>query len=152
MWRKRLLILVILAVVLAGGLFAKEGFVRAGFGAGIYHEGDSGYSETFPMIALDVDFVNRYGLTFGLTEGMVFPDYGYTAHTPMFGFGYTYAADRFCLGAKLVGSPMILDTGGLNISGTFWIIDCIGISAAADFLFFSDYLIILFRAGVSIRI
>jgi len=159
--RNRVILVIILGIALAGGLFAQSGFVREGyvrstfsFGALMLKgKGGGGGGSTEMNLALDTDFVNKYGITFGMFSSVTTGDI--TLIGLGFGFGYTFFTQRFCIGLKLMPTPIIgLEmTGGLDFSTTFWFVETVGITGIVDFLFFNDKVnVFYFKLGVSLKI
>ena len=148
--KKKMLLLAVLTLIISCGLFAYEGFFRGTFSPQMIFVIDDDDSPHFSM-GLDLDLVHKTGITFGTFQGAIWPKDSRMIPVLSFGFGYTFAAYKWCIGAKLI-AVTTLDTGGFNLNGTFWLIDSLGISANMDALIFGDAKIIMARAGLSIRI
>jgi len=145
------------AVILAGGVFAQEnnsGHIKPTLGVGFIIGEFSGQSETLTGLNLDVDFVNSFGLTFGLQNTMAWNNDMADVYN-FFGFGYTYVAPQWSAGAKIMYTAM-LNTGavGLDANGTWWFMEKMGLTATMNY-FFSigdiDWNFFGIRVGVSTR-
>jgi hypothetical protein len=135
---KKLVLCSVLALIVAGGIFAQEkkGYIKPTFGIGFSVYSANNNSETFSTSSLDVDFVNSLGITFGLQNLMAWND-DLTLGLPCFGVGYTYTANIWSAGAKLMAVPLENDGGGIgfDFNGTYWFKDFIGLTGIMDIYF-----------------
>ena len=147
---KKLLIVVLLGLVLAGGVFAHDGFFRGTLNFGILFAPGGG--NTPPIMMVDADYINKYGITFGLTQGITMGDD--MVFLAGFSFGYTFARPKWALGIKLVGVGFGGDdgTGGFEIGGSFFFNNYIGITAMFDAFVFGDGRLFSIRGGLTIKI
>ena len=164
--KKRMFFVVLILVVLCtGSLFAQEkrGFIKPTFGFGLTREmAKGGGGQNFLNFFVDVDFVNSFGLTFGLQGNFLssmggmggdgFPPTSF----PSLGAGYTYDGGNFNVGAKVVIFG-IGDFGGLgpDISATWFFHKAAGLTLDVAWIInFGDGggSILFAKAGVSIRI
>jgi hypothetical protein len=93
MINKKMGMVLVLAMLIAGGVFAQDnqGYIKPTFGPGFSTGKVQGYSATLTTLALDVDFVTTSGLTFGMQDAMAWNDEVGAEPFIAFGFGYTYA-------------------------------------------------------------
>ena len=162
---RMLLVVLILALVSVGTVFA-DGFTKATFGLGFGQvkwsvPGASG-SEGTTSISTDVDFVNKFGFTIGLS-GLLFKldISGYNVQPAdsmiLVGAGYTYVQDKWCAGGKIVATAWLSDgfIFGIEGGGTFWFLDDLGVGGSVLILHPSGDTIVnsiwLLRVGISIR-
>jgi hypothetical protein len=131
---KKILLFLVLAVIIAGSVFAqaRKGYIKPTFGFGFATISQSGYSETGAAMSFDIDFVSSIGLTLGVQNLFTFSDWGLNMHP--FGAGYTYTADRWGVGGKFMVVPTSLVDGGIgfDVNGTYWFTEYIGITGILD--------------------
>jgi len=141
MKKRNCLTALVFMAVCTGGVFAHEHYIKPTLsfgGARITRRFENGSlgSDTFPLLPhIDVDFVNFFGLTFGLQCGFLHweerQDDGsgsYSPHTETkiqtivpFGVGYTYTTHRWSIGAKAMTFLWEGDRAfGYEINGTYW--------------------------------
>jgi len=144
--KKTLLVFVVLMVLGTGYLFAKEdsgkdsktgsSYIKPTYGLGFLTGSFQNTSNTFVSLALDVDFVAR-GLTFGLQNSMSWKSGVGLYNLVNFGIGYTYDADNWSAGAKIMSIPNeFLDGGmGFDLNGTYWFMDNIGATGGMNLYF-----------------
>ena len=177
---KKPVLLLVLAVVVAGGVFAQQarggGYVKPTFGFGftsfkVEQQVNSGYppwwlwaqsttssseKQSLFAVSLDVDFVNAFGLTFGLQSVMAWDDdVAGVIDLYSFGVGYTFNASKWCAGAKLMAVPYGAGGLGFDVNGTYWFNQHIGITGIGDFYFNLsgvDWTIFSIRVGISARL
>lgn len=161
--KKRMLFVVLILVVLGtGSLFAQEkkGFVKPTFGLGLVREmAKGGGGQNLGNFFLDVDFVNSFGLTFGLQGNFLFntgdngsPPTSY----PSIAAGYTYDGGNFNVSAKVVIFG-IGEFGGLgpDIGVTWFFHKATGLTldlAWIPNIGEGDGSLLFAKAGVSLRI
>ena len=164
--KKTLLILVIFAVIGTGYLFANDdsgdgsgtgsGYIKPTYNLGFTTGNFEGYSSTLTTLMLDVDFVMANGLTFGLQNAMSWESGVGLFNLTNFGIGYTYNADVWSAGVKVMSVPSeILDGGmGFDFNGTYWFTDDIGITGGMFIGFglgYFDWTFFSLRAGLSAK-
>jgi len=142
---KKAVLLAVFAAVVAGGVFAQEqaggrGYIKPTFGLGFAayrteYRNQGSNTEGLFALSLDVDFVNTFGLTFGLQAVMAWSDDIPVLAMPVFGLGYTYSANVWCVGAKLMAVPLYNAGLGFDINGTYWFSQNIGITGIMDIYF-----------------
>jgi hypothetical protein len=155
---KKLVLFSVFVLIIAGSIFSQErkGYIKPTFSVGFSVVGADNYSETLPTLSLDLDFVNSFGITFGLQNLMAWND-NMTAGLPCFGVGYTYTANIWNAGAKLMAVPFQEFGGGIgfDISGTYWLKDFIGLTGIMDIYFGLgevNWTMFSMRIGASIKI
>ena len=148
--RKIVVLSVILVLTGAAGLFAQEAYIKPTLSAGIAvrtledgavdagvggGNGYDGHSETYLMAALglDVDFVSTRGLTFGFHSLNAFGGEQYAFYFVSFGGGYTYTSQLWSVGAKVMGTPHRDGGIGLDVNGTYWFSDYVGLTGIMNF-------------------
>jgi len=156
-------------VVGMGSVFAeeakaeKESFIRPTFGIGYASvtntkEKDA-KAETSTSWMFGIDFIHQTGLTIG-TRQFTYEmkqqgQSGTMAFTfSNFGIGYTYAAESFCVGGKAVFMPVMLLEGlpfGVNIDGSFWVAENLGLTVMFDMYFPKDHSIWALGLGLSFK-
>ena len=158
--KKLCLVLVILALVCTGTVFAqqKSGFVRGTMGVGMVTlMGKNSSSDPFTNVFADIDLTNSFGLTIGFQQNCIFNDNNVLRANP-FGIGYTFDGGSFNIGAKFM--LMMVDLykfggGGIDINASFWLVENFGLSVILDYLaLWGDAEGGLFsvKAGLSIKI
>ncbi len=149
---KRILWICIFGLIVICGISAqeKQAFFRPTVAMGFASATSEGYTESGFAPSFDIDFVNNFGLTLGLSASMLGNAYGSYPIAP-FGFGYTYDGEKWCAGGKL----MFVTVGnwgvGLDFSGTYWINNNLGITGIMDIFFPKDITIFSLRVGVSYK-
>ena len=90
--------------------------------------------ETFTALGLDVDFITGKGLTMGIQNILGWKKRVGMANLNNFGLGYTYNAEKWSLGGKLMVLPNeFLDGGmGFNIGFNYWLAPDFGLTALMD--------------------
>ena len=168
MARKSLLVLVLTTLVATGafaqtftGFFADifnregSGYIKPTFslGFGALSEGRfGGYYDAAFAIGLDVDFVNNFGLTFGLQNIIFGRDQLGGFMLTAVGIGYTFDADVWSAGGKVMFCSYGGRIGvGINANGTYWFRDNFGFTGIMNVYFPRDTMIFSLRAGVSFR-
>jgi hypothetical protein len=152
-----LLFLLGLTMVAGMGIFAQEStsYIKPTFGAGFSVLSGDLSSETFTTLALDVDFVTAIGLTFGLQTFGAWND-SMTSNLNAFGLGYTYNANIWSAGGKLMHIPFELGGGGIgfDVNGTYWFKEYLGVTGIMD-LYFGlgdiSWTIFSMRVGISAK-
>jgi len=146
---KIIVLVLVIGAVFTVGVSAQESYIKTTFDLGFMYAsgfGGAGYFAT----GLSVEFVDTMGITYGLQTGLglgSFP-YGLTA----FGMGYTYNADVWCVGGKLMFVPVGVGGLGINASGTYWFGYGFGVTGAMDFYFSvasGGGVLFSMRAGIS---
>ena len=156
MIRKIALILLLLVFMGIGSIFAWEsGYTKPTFSFG-FSNFWNGSSESGMAFGLDLDFVAFNGLTFGLQNLIVADDRPDTDLVTSIGLGYTFTADLWSIGAKLMITNF-MDTGvGADVNGTFWVSEKLGITGMATYFRGvgddHDWNILTFRLGISARL
>jgi len=160
---KKTVLLAVLAMVVAGSVFAQEqgektGYIKPTWGIGFssvtVEYGGQSDTEGLFALSLDVDFVNAFGLTFGLQTLMAWNDDVPAESLANFGLGYTYNANVWSIGGKLMAVPLMNGGIGLDINGTYWFNRNIGITGIMDIYFTAsdiDWVAFSMRAGVSAK-
>jgi hypothetical protein len=153
--KKKLVLFSVLAVLTAGSIFTQESYIKPTFGAGFSVFSGGGNSETLTTLSFDVDFVTSLGLTFGLQNDGAWNDNQTTSLTA-FGLGYTYNADKWSAGGKLMHVPFESYGGGmgLDVNGTWWFKEYLGLTGIMDFYFGLgnvEWKIFSMRVGISAR-
>jgi len=136
--KKFLLVFAVLMLVGMGNLFAEEspstGYIKPTYNLGFVSTSFEDVSEILTAIGLEVDFVAANGLTFGIQNILAWEtDFG-LFNMINFGIGYTYNADGWCVGGKLMTLPHEFMDGGMGISvnGTYWFWENIGFTGIMD--------------------
>jgi hypothetical protein len=152
--KKTFFVVLLLAVLVVGGISAQEkkGYIKPTFGVGFF----TADSISGAALSLDVDFVNRFGLTLGLQDLMAWNSGEGIINPVGFGVGYTYDGRKWSLGGKLMVMPFeVLEDGaiGFDINGTYWFTENLGITGIMDIDFLTEYDTTLFsmRVGVSLK-
>jgi hypothetical protein len=148
----------VFCVLVAGKTFSQEnnGYTKPTFGAGVGIFSADENTEILTIIAIDVDFVNSFGLTFGLQSAMAWNNY--IAPVPLItgGIGYTYTTNKWSAGGKLMFTPSEGGGMGGNINGTYWFIRNLGITGTIDNYFFGfspiGYNLFSVRIGISTKL
>jgi hypothetical protein len=132
---KKAFLFLVLTVIITGSIFAQERYIKPTLGFGFATASQDGYGETGMAISFDVDFVSSIGLTLGVQNLFMFSDWGLNMHP--FGAGYTYTADRWSVGGKLMWVPTSMVDGGMgfDVNGTYWINEYIGVTGILDLYF-----------------
>jgi hypothetical protein len=135
---KKVVLGLVCALVLAGGLYAQENdsrHIKPTFGMGFISSEFASQSETLTATFLGVDFVNRFGLTFGLQTLMAWNNDMADIHT-FYGAGYTFVAPQWSAGVKLMAAAN-MNTGGLGLdaNGTWWFMENLGLTASLNYFF-----------------
>ena len=153
---KKALILIIFIFVCIGGVFSQEGYIKPTFSFGNISVAfnDEGYSLT--AVGVDIDYINSFGLTFGLQGFMVWNSDMAETFVPV-GIGYTYTANSFSVGGKvMVLSFENQGAIGGDVNGAFFINSSIGFSGGVSYYQsigdLNDYSFFFLRLGVSARI
>ncbi|MDR1902905.1 MAG: hypothetical protein LBQ88_11565 [Treponema sp.] len=127
----------VLMLVCAAGTFAQErkGYIKPTFGLGFGSASGGGSSISGMAMSFDVDFVNSIGVTLGVQNIFLFSDLGLNLHP--FGAGYTYDADNWSVGGKLMAVPTSLVDGGFgfDVNGSYWFNENIGLTGIIDLYF-----------------
>ena len=91
-------------------------------------------SETITALGLDVDFITGKGLTMGIQNILAWKKKVTMVNLNNFGLGYTYNAEKWSLGGKLMVIPNeFLDGGmGFNIGFNYWVAPDFGLTALMD--------------------
>ena len=151
------LILAMLMIVGMGGLFAWEGsYIKPTFSVG-FSNVKEGNSESGIGYGLDLDLIHSSGFTFGLQNLIISDDRSDTDLLTAVGFGYTYTADFWSVGLKIMGTHMGDGGLGFDINGTFWASQSLGISGLFSFYtgMIGDYSwdrLFVVRVGISARL
>jgi hypothetical protein len=154
---KMVLLILVFGTLAAGGLFAQDKsiYIRPTLSAGFgYVSVDGGGDDTGLATAFDVDFVNDFGLTLGVQSIIIGNSDGTLTGAP-FGAGYTYDADKWCVGGKFMfvpGSFMSSWGAGFDISGTYWFRENLGVTGIVDLYFPEDTTAISVRVGISYKL
>jgi hypothetical protein len=157
--KKGKIVFVSLVFMLAGsiGIFAQEngGYIKPTWSLGFVSATVEGYSEALAAIALDVDFINSFGLTFGLQPIMAWNGDGTFGMTNL-GIGYTYTADKWSAGGKLMAVPFSEFGGGLGLdaNGTYWFMEALGVTGILNLSFGLgdiNWTIFSIRIGISAK-
>jgi len=151
--KKMVMVLVVLMAVGAGQVFAQQGqgFIQPTFGLGFgMTTGD--FEDSGLSFTAGVNFVHASGFTIttrSVIQYMSDMDIAFVA--PVFGLGYTFDDGGWNAGANFVFSSAMAEwAGGINLHGTFWVTEGIGLTAMMDALFFEDTYI-GFWVGISMR-
>ena len=139
-------IFIFIMVIGTGYLFAGEessessktsSYIKPTYSVGFITGSFENESNTFTNLMLDVDFVVAGGLTFGLQNAMSWKTGIGLFNLINFGIGYTYNADGWSVGGKVMSIPNeFLDGGmGFDFNGTYWVKDNIGITGGMSILF-----------------
>jgi hypothetical protein len=135
--RKIVFVSLFFMMVLTMGVFAQsgKGYIKPTFGMGVASASADGHTESGMALSFDVDFVNSIGVTLGVQNIFLFSDYGLNLHP--FGAGYTYTADKWSVGGKLMCVPTAAVDGGMgfDVNGTYWVNQYIGVTGIADLYF-----------------
>lgn len=124
---------------------ANERFIKSSFTHGIHIiSSESPYASSNEFrykdrngATMDIDFVHSTGFTMGLTAMFLSADHG-SYIFPVIGIsGYTYAADKWCAGVKMLVTAKHL---GFNINGTWWVLENMGFGFTFNMLFSSTSL------------
>ena len=155
---KKIIILLVLAMVIIANLFAQEktSYIKPSFSIGINTwiyldtpapEGPSVTNTT----GFDVDFVHSTGLTFNLVTTLINPPWEGASGIPScgFGIGYTYNSNRWALGAKVIFRDLGI---GLWLNGTYWFNNMIGLTAILEGYEVINYIAISPRIAISMKI
>ena len=144
---KIIVLVLVIGAVFTAGVSAQESYIKPTFDLGFMYVsggGGAGYLAT----GLSVDFVDSLGITYGLQAvlGLSSSPASYAA----FGMGYTYNADVWCVGGKL----MFAEVGaiGFDASGTYWFAQGFGVTGTMDFYFSlvsGGGVLFSMRAGIS---
>ena len=171
---KKSLLVLVLAIFVVTGAFAQaftsilddilnregNGYIKPTFslGFGAVSEGSSDrYFDAAFTIGVDVDFVNNFGLTFGL-QNIVFArgqfehggDRGFMLTAA--GIGYTFDSDIWSAGGKVMFSSYGgRFAAGFNVNGTYWFRENLGFSGILNVYFPRETMIFSLRAGISFR-
>jgi hypothetical protein len=145
-------------MIIVGGVFAqeREGYIKPTFSAG-YTNGEIGANSEnhFGMLSLDTNFVSSIGLTLGLQTAMLWNPNDKTYQLIAFGIGYTYNADAWSAGATALASPFNDGGLGLNIIGTWWLNNNLGVTGLfTNYFSFGDinWNLLSIRFGISMKI
>jgi len=135
---KKVVLGLVCAMVLAGGAYAQENdsrHIKPTFGLGFVSGTFDSHSENLMATFLGVDFVNSFGLTFGLQASMAWNNDTAGMHV-IYGAGYTFVAPRWSAGIKLMAASE-MNTGGLGfgVNGTWWFMESLGLTLALNYLF-----------------
>ena len=126
-----LLILTIVVIVTVSGQ-EKQGYIKPTASIGFSSYRSDIFNYNLATLALDVDFINIWGLTFGLQSVIAWSD---KEILPLnnFGLGYTYSTNRFSIGGKIIAIPITISGGiGFNINGNYWFNKYIGLTGLFD--------------------
>jgi len=161
--KKRLVFVILILVLLGVGTAIaqeRQGHIRPSFSIG-YFTGTGDFADGEGLngisLAIGIDFVHSTGLTlvFHSFHNNELQQYGEHQSMNMIGIGYTHQADRWCAGANFVVS--LDDTAflGLNINGTHWFMDRMGVSGYLNLLTSvedeTSGSVIAFGIGISLR-
>ena len=154
--RKKALILFAFVFVCISGVFSQEAYIKPTYSIGNISYAFNDDGETLTAIGVDIDYVNSFGLTFGLQGFMVWNSNIAETFVPI-GIGYTYTANAFSVGGKImVLSHQNQGAIGADLNGTFMFNKSIGITGAVSYYQSigdtNDYSIFLLRLGISTRI
>jgi hypothetical protein len=125
-------------MILSVSTFAQEkkGYIKPTFGLGFGLASQDNDSINGMALSFDVDFVSSIGLTFGIQDLFLFnSDLGYNLIP--FGGGYTYSAEKWSVGGKIMAVPTSSIDGGIgfDVNGTYWINQFIGVTGIMDLYF-----------------
>jgi hypothetical protein len=155
---KKLIVCFVLTMVIVGGVLAQErqGYIKPTFGAG-YANCEIGVNSEnhFGMLSMDVNFVSSIGLTLGLQTAMLWNPDDEAHQLIAFGIGYIYNADDWSAGATALASPFNDGGLGLNIIGTWWLNNNLGISGLfTNYFSFGDigWNLLSIRFGISLKL
>ena len=157
MKNKNILIVLVILLICTGGMFAQErqGYFKPTFSGGPLFFMDAG--NTFTVFSLDLDYVGSSGLTIGFSD-YIYLQEGNTINTFPVSVGYTYDFGRGAIGSKImVMSFFPGNILGVNLNGTLWFSNNIGLSVLLDLQMFSasgsdPQLGFAARAGLSLKI
>jgi len=145
--KKTLLIFAVIMLIGTGYLFANEessegsragsSYIKPTYNVGFTTGSFEGESNTLTSLMLDVDFVISNGLTFGLQNAMSWKSGVGLYNLINFGIGYTYNADGWSAGGKLMSVPNeFLDGGmGFDFNGTYWFVENLGVTGGMNVFF-----------------
>jgi hypothetical protein len=150
---KKYFVVFLFAVLAAAGISAQErGYIKPTYSLGfLAAEEFSG-----PAMSLELDFVNSFGLTMGLSDLFTWEGDTWAFNPISFGLGYTYNANVWSLGGKIMTVPfeVVGDGGiGLNVNFTYWFKESLGVTGIMDIAHLSYWDVSLFsmRAGISFK-
>ncbi|MDR3167740.1 MAG: hypothetical protein LBT93_07340 [Treponema sp.] len=139
----------VFGLVIIGGIFAqeKQAFIKPTFSFGFA----TAEGETLAANAMDIDFINDFGLTLGL-QGLFAWNNNVVANPVAVGLGYTYNAGKWIAGAKLMAVPLF-DVGGvgIDVNGTYWWKENLGFTGILDLYFPKGFTIFSLRVGVTFK-
>ena len=160
--KKMLLVVLILALISVGSIFAQsgEGFIKSTFGFGHCQVmPDSGDNMDVNVFFADLDFVNSFGLTIGIQGVMLWGgdlDSAAGVTEIPIGIGYTFARDKWCVGGKIMAAGFLVGGGakafGFEVGGSYWFLSDLGVSTAFNMYFPEEVTVWVLRAGISIRL
>jgi len=174
---KKTVLLLVLAMIAAGSVFAQEeqeaeqeavtpqaraektAYIKPTWGFGfssltLKGYNNNSYTEGLFALALDVDFVTGIGLSFGVQTIMAWSNDIPATPLANFGLGYTYTANVWSVGAKFMSVPLLNGGLGFDINGTYWFNRHIGITGIMDIYFTAsdvDWSLFSMRLGISGR-
>jgi hypothetical protein len=140
---KKLLLLVLIVMAISVGTIPAQdygGYIKPTFSMGVstveVENTLNSSSDSFTAVAFNVDFVNSFGLTFGLQDAMTWNDDVSAADLITFGLGYTFEAGALSVGAKLMAVPSYYKGGmGIDANATWWLGEYFGLTGIFDYFF-----------------
>ena len=147
--KTKLLITILLFLLVSTGTLSaqqREGFIRSSFSHGIHFiSSESPYATSSSEFSykdrngatMDIDFVHSTGFTMGLSAMFLSNDNGSFIFPVISMAGYTYNADNWCAGAKMLVTAKHL---GFNLNGTYWFFENMGFGIVFNMLFSSTSL------------
>jgi len=153
--KKMVMVLVVLMVFGAGQVFAQQGqgFIQPTLGIGFGHTTDD-IDDGGISLLMNVNFVHSTGFTISAQKILQdLSDAGMFHESSAFGLGYTFDGGDWSAGANLMmlsafGDDLDL---GININGTWWATETLGLTDILGFYFFDPGTFIGFWAGISMR-
>jgi hypothetical protein len=153
---KKVILFLALTAIAAGVAFTqeKEAYIKPTFGIGFATGNFDDSSSTLAALGLDIDFVTAIGLTFGAQLLQAWNSDVSSGPFPTFGVGYTYTADKWSAGGKLMAVPYSSGGMGIDGNGTWWFNKFLGVTGVIDAYFgmgATDWTIVSVRAGISAK-
>jgi len=136
----------------------KKEYIKPTFGAGVgvFNTNMNDYTEILTVLALDVDLINSFGLTFGFQSAMAWNNYIAPISLLNGGIGYTYTANKWSAGGKIMFTASEGGGLGLNVNGTYWFLRNLGVTGTVENYFFyfgpPGYNLFYARLGISTKI
>ncbi|MDR0313158.1 MAG: hypothetical protein LBI14_06140 [Treponema sp.] len=130
------LLVCLLTFGIAGAAFAQQGqgFIKPTFGLQFGSMSSNGGSETGIIMNTGLDFVHSSGFTIGLNALTIAPNSGGVISGAGGGIGYTYDNGKWGIGGKFMIYPFIIEAAiGLDIIGTYWVLERLGVSGLINF-------------------